>query len=317
MLQQAYFRSQNSMTRLSHCCAVLLFSTCFGLANAAQLEWSGDFEEGQASIDGSSDADFIKKLRDEGVNAVADVQGLDGMAICGAPREGNFAGRTMVLEDALDIGVRAEIMTQMPGRYHFNWDGPEYWIGLSLCLAEWPPGSDVYTMLQIHAPNEEKGSPCDFAGNALSIAVRDDIGQIRVIDNPTGVSSGKGAFSNAKSVYSYNLRETMGEWQDFVFRIRLSTTGDGYYTAWHDGQQVASEAGLVNVNWKDSCGQPIPKTYHNGLHVGFYGGPNSAGKKVLYIDSARIAVGENGYTLVAPGGEQVARPNPPPAFEVD
>jgi hypothetical protein len=284
--------------------------------HAAQMVWAGDFEEGAASIDGSRDADFAKKLYAEGTDAAADVQTASGMGICGTPREGNDAGRTRILDGGSGVQVRAEIKANTPGVIQFAWDGPEYWIGVSLCLAQWPSGSDVHTFLQIHAPNEVSGSQCDFAGNALSISVANDTGNIRVIDNPSGVSAGTGAFSNGKSVYAYNLRSTMGQWQDFVFKFRLSTKGDGYYTVWHNGKQVASESGLVNVNWKDSCGNAIAKKYSNGPHLGMYGGPNTAGPKTLYIDAVRVATGADGYALVAPGGSTEARPNPPTAVSV-
>jgi Polysaccharide lyase len=284
-------------------------------AYAADMIWAGDFEEGPPSIDGTNDADFAKKLYYEGTQAAADVRTTDGMGICDRPREGAFSGRTRILAGGSGEKVRAEIKANNPGVIQFDWDGPEYWIGISLCLAEWPSGSDVHTFLQVHAPNEASGG-CDFAGNALSIAPAKDTGEIRVIDNPRGVSAGTGAFSNTKAVYSYNLRNTMGQWQDFVFRFRLSTKGDGYYTVWHNGTQVASETGLVNVNWKDSCGGIIAKSYSNGPHLGMYGGPNDAGPKALYIDSVRVAQGTDGYDLVAPRGSQDSRPKAPTGLNV-
>ncbi len=283
-------------------------------AIAAQLVWTGDFEQGMASISGTSEADFRKKLYDEGINASADVQTTGGMSICGTPRDGLFAGRNRVLEGGSGVRVRAEILSHTPGAFKFDWDGPEYWVGISFCLAQWPQGSDAHTFFQIHAPNEPAGSTCDFAGNALAIDVAGDTGMISVIDNPSGISEGGGSNSNSKVVYTYNLRNTMGRWQDFVFRFHLSTKGTGYYTAWHNGQQVASESGLVNVNWKDSCGQVISSTNSSGLHVGIYGGPNNAGPKTIYIDSAKIAEGSNGYDLVAPGGAVQPRPEPPSAL---
>jgi hypothetical protein len=286
-------------------------------ASAAQLVWSGNFEEGASSIDGSSDADFNKKLYDEGTHALADVKGSGGMGACGAPREGKFSGRTVVLKEGADSRVRAEIKTHLPGVFHFDWDGPEYWVGISLCMSEWPPGSDMHTLMQIHAPNEPSGDPCDFAGNALTISTAGDTGQIRVLDNPSGISEGSGANSNNKIVYKYDIRNTLGEWQDFVFQVKLSTKGSGYYTAWHNDKQVASETGLVNVNWKDSCGRVIEKSYSNGLHIGLYGGPNGAGQKVMYIDSAAIAEGTNGYDLVAPSGAAIVVPKPPTNLQVE
>ncbi|MGH8221664.1 MAG: heparin lyase I family protein, partial [Woeseiaceae bacterium] len=293
----------------------LLVLVCAGLfwlatGNAAEVRWKGDFEAGLPSIAGTSGADFSKKLYDEGTNAEADVESLAGMGICGNPREGLFSGRTSVLEGGSGVRVRAEIKSHLPGTYKFDWDGPEYWIGISFCLAEWPKGSDAHTFLQLHSPNEESGSNCDFEGNALTIGVVNDTANIRVLDNPSGISEGGAAQANNKIVYTYNLRDTLGQWQDFVFRFHLNTKGNGYYTAWHNGRQVASESGLVNVNWKDSCGNVIAKSYHNGLHLGIYGGPNNAGPKTLYLDSAKIAEGSNGYDLVAPGGgSQVPRPN--------
>jgi hypothetical protein len=285
-------------------------------ADAAQLIWTGDFEEGASSIDGTTDADFKKHMYAEGTDAAADVQTTGGMSICSAPREGKYAGRTRILDGGSGDRVRAELIANQPGKIYFNWDGPEYWLGVSICLAQWPAGSDVHTFLQVHAPNEESGSLCDFAGNAIAIGTSNDTGGIHVIDNPSGISDGTGAFSNTKKVYSYDLRSTMGQWQDFVFKFRLSTKGTGYYTVWHNGKQVASETGLVNVNWKDSCGNVVAKKNSNGPHVGMYGGPNTAGPKTLYVDSVRVAEGTDGYALVAPGGHTDAPPNPPTAVSV-
>ncbi len=288
----------------------------FGLSfsqqsQSAELIWAGDFEEGNSSINGANTSDFKKKIEREGQMADVDVRQNGEMGICTAAREGQFAGRARILQGGSGTKVRGEIKTHLPGVFKFDWDGPEYWVGISLCLAEYPNGSDVHTFLQIHAPNEPDGSNCDFAGNALTIAPAKDNGQIRFIDNPSGRSDGTGARSNSKSVYSYNLRNTLGEWQDFVFRFRLSTRGDGYYTVWHNGNQVATETGLVNVNWKDSCNRPIPTTHSNGLHLGIYGGPNTAGPKTLFIDSVKIAEGTNGFDLVTPGNATAARPAPP------
>lgn len=311
--------SRNGIRQLQRGLFVLVASACICALTttrvlAAELVWSGDFEEGNSSIDGTSDADYDLKLLNPGTDSDADVRSTGGMGICGAPREGAFAGRTRILDGGSGEKVRAEIMTHMPGRFKFDWDGPEYWVGVSLCIAEWPPGSDVHTFFQIHAPNEAKTSNCDFAGNALTIDSARDTANIRVIDNPSGISEGSGANSNNKNVYSFNIRDTLGQWQDFVFRFHLSTTGNGYYTVWHNGTQVASESGLVNVNWKDSCGNVITKTAHNGLHLGMYGGPNSAGPKTIFIDSAKIAEGSGGYSVVAPNAAQASRPNPPTQF---
>jgi len=281
-------------------------------ANAAQLVWGGDFEEGASSINGSKTADFAKKVEQAGIEADADVQSASGMGGCTRPRAGNYAGRSRVLSGGAGEQVRAELKANAPGVVQFQWDGPEYWLAVSLCLADWPSGSDVGTVYQIHAPNEASGSRCDFAGNALTIGVSKDTGYISIIDNPSGISKGSGAFSNTKNVYSFNFRNTLGKWQDFVFKIKLSTKGVGYYTAWHNGTQVASGSGLVNVNWKDSCGNPIAKKYSNGPHVGFYGGPNSAGPKTLYIDSVSVAEGTSGFDLVSSGAAAAsAVPNAP------
>jgi hypothetical protein len=282
-------------------------------ANAAQLIWAGDFEEGASSINGSKTADFAKKVEADGIEADADVRTGSGMDICTRPRAGSYAGRSRVLSGGAGEQVRAELKANAPGVIPFKWDGPEYWLAVSLCLADWPAGSDVNTLYQIHAPNEASGSRCDFAGNALTIGVENDTAFISIINNPDGISNGSGAFSNTRKVHSFNFRNTLGKWQDFVFKIKLSTKGTGYYTAWHNGNQVASGSGLVNVNWKDSCGNPIDKKYSNGPHVGFYGGPNNAGPKTIYIDSLKVAEGTSGFDLVSPGGAAAtsAVPNAP------
>ena len=112
-------------------------------ANAAQLIWGGDFEEGASSISGSKTADFAKKVEADGVEADASVLTASGMGNCTRPRAGNYAGRSRILSGGAGKQVRAEIKANAPGVIQFEWDGPEYWLAVSLCLADWPSGSDV------------------------------------------------------------------------------------------------------------------------------------------------------------------------------
>ena len=85
--------------------------------------------------------------------------------------------------------------------------------------------------------------------------------------------------------------------------FRLSTRGTGYYHIWKNGELIYSRTGMTNVNYLDSCGQPIPseKTHHNGAHIGIYA-PGNAAFRRIYYDEVRVAQGADGYELVAPGG---------------
>src|SRR5688500_6236920 len=75
-------------------------------ANAAQLVWGGDFEEGASSINGSRTADFAKKVEKDGIEANVDVRTGSGMGICTRPRAGSYAGRSRILSGGAGEQVR-------------------------------------------------------------------------------------------------------------------------------------------------------------------------------------------------------------------
>lgn len=291
----------------------ILAAAVFGFAPAAgfsaELLWTGDFESGDFS-------QFKDHLYGEGDRSRKEI-------VTSPVRGGRYATQLEILDDSGGSTNRAELMTltSSGGRVKFTWDGPEYWVGFSFYFKE--EVAHAYTFFQLHAPNEPKGDPCDYAGNTFSVwgdgassnnGYSKDI-VVRVIEDG-GVSDGKGAGSNNKVVYRYPF--TLNEWQDYVVNFKLSTRGDGFYKIWKNGELIYSKSGLTNVNHLDSCGNPIPedKRSHNGAHVGVYA-PGVAGYRRIFYDEVRIAKGSNAYDLVAPGGTppakepEDAKPNPP------
>jgi hypothetical protein len=275
-------------------------------ATAAELVWTGDFETGDFS-------QYKDHLYEGGVRAVKKL-------VKSPVRAGSYATELTILDiEAKHAKSRAELLTQMPagGRMKFLWDGPEYWIGFSFLFKE--PTASTSTFFQIHAPNEPKGDPCDFAGNTFTIGgagagsnhgfTKEII--IRVIEDG-GRSTGKGSGSNNKVVHRYPL--PIDEWQDYVVNFKLSTRGDGFYKVWRNGRAVYAKSGITNVNYRDSCGNWIPKEkrMHTGGHIGIYGS-GTTGLRRVYYDEVRIAKGSDGYDLVSPfdHAAEAAIPNPP------
>ncbi len=251
-----------------------------------KLIWSGDFETGDLS-------QYVTKLYQWGhvepTNAVT--------------RSGKYAALmwTEAQPTSGNTPYRAELRSEPRGK--FGWDdGIEYWIGFSFRLDKWDPKVPANTFFQIHAPNEASGSNCDFDGNAITVRPSSGNLTLTVIENG-GQSTGKGAGSNTTKVWSEPLKSDV--WHDWVVHFTLSTKNAGFFDVWKDGQPIYSKTGLTNVNWKDSCGNPIPaqKQSHNGPHVGIYA-PNSknypATLRRMYYDEVRMATGTNAYDLVAP-----------------
>ena len=200
---------------------------------------------------------------------------------------------------------RAEMVTTPVDQYGWD-DGKTYWIGLSMNPTNFE--GSAYTLLQIHAPNEGKDDPCDYAGNALSINPMLINGvehyALRVIEN--GGRSTVGAGSGQKRVWTEPMRKN--RWTDFVVSFSLSTKGRGFFHVWRNGQLIYTKSGLTNVNYIDSCGRPVPadKRAHNGPHFGIYGpscsahAPAGSHFREVVMDELRTATGPNGFGVVSP-----------------
>lgn len=215
-------------------------------------------------------------------------------------------------EQCSDDQYRAELVPS-GGVNQIPWDdGVDYWTGASFNPQDFK--GDASTLFQIHAPNEENGSECDYAGNSFTIEpelINDQMHYVvRVIENG-GQSSGTGAGSNTTQVWSTPMVE--GEWADFVVNFTLSTENKGYFQVWYNGQLVYQKSGLTNVNHIDSCGKPVPDSLRasNGPHIGIYGPPcggapwqqEAAGPnhyRSILIDELRVATGPDGYAAVDP-----------------
>ena len=269
-------------------------------AYSATLIWVGDFETGDLS-------QYSEKIPDDKVGYVK--------VVTSPVRDGKYAAEMTVFDSNLVSSSRAELVSKNrgSGNIKFLWDGPEYWIGVSMYFKEW--AAQGHTFFQVHAPNEGPGSSCDYAGNAFTIRPTgsninlEDTLSVAVLDNPSGRSEAKGASSNNKVVDSMPI--PIGKWIDFVAHFRLSTKGEGFFEVWKDGKMVYSEYNMTNVNWIDSCGNPIPpeQQMHNGLHVGIYASKTKQYRRI-FVDELRVAegAGSNGYDLVAPKGNGAASP---------
>ena len=206
---------------------------------------------------------------------------------------------------------RAEVAVGNGTKNDYVWDDPEiHWVGLSIYPRKFD--KPAYSFLQIHAPNE-KGK-CDYAGNAVSIKPVEISGKmhyaLQVILDGSKVRQRTGAFTGTTRVWSEPMKTT--GFTDFVISFTLSTKKQGTVKLWRNGELVYSASGLTNVNYIDSCGNPIPNEYraHNGPHVGIYGPPAKGGEKEqktygdpyreVFIDQMRTANGPDGYAMVDP-----------------
>lgn len=277
--------------KLASMAFALAISTVGTPAYTAELLWTGDFETGDFS-------QYKSHLYGEGKHSTKKI-------VKSPVRAGKYATELTILETERGGSTRSELISRHnDSKIHFEWDGPEYWVGFSFMFKEWD--SSAYTFFQIHAPNETKGDKCDYAGNTFSVwghgadknsGVSESI-VVRVIENG-GVSRGKGAGSNNTVVHKYPF--PLNSWQDYVVNFKLSTKGKGFYKVWKGGKLIYSKSGLTNVNHKDSCGKEIPKDKrrHSGAHVGVYG-PSTPGFRRIFYDEVRVAIGSDGYALVDP-----------------
>lgn len=255
----------------------------------ATIVWTGLLEGGAADISGTGSADFKTKTIGGGLQSVVTV--ADG--VCGNPRQGSYMAKLEIPAGTTGNPQRAELKSNPSVTFYP--DETSYWVGFSFCLETGNTGS-VNTLFQIHVSfREPAGVPCEHNGNAVGIH---SLGNLNIIDNPTGIDENSGANSNQVTVYPFTPQT--GVWQDFVFNVRLSKVGNGTFTAWHQGEQVYSATNLHNTTWKNSCGDVLVTPYdlYNGLHVGLYQGNNV--RRVMYYDAMRVAIGENGYNTVDP-----------------
>lgn len=249
---------------------------------------TADLDGAREKLYPGSSIDFTTKYRRHGAGAVRLRVGSPELspAQCGSGR------------------YRAEMVTAVG----YPWDdGKSHWLGLSMYPTSFE--GSAYTLLQIHAPNETKGSSCKYDGNALSIVPESINGiehyTLRVIENG-GRSSGKGASSGSKKVWTAPMRKN--QWADFVIDFSLSRMGNGFFRVWRNGSLVYQKSGLTNVNYIDSCGRTIPadKRSHNGPHFGIYGPGCGAGRtpsphfREMFMDELRAAHGPNAFGLVSP-----------------
>ena len=193
----------------------------------------------------------------------------------------------------------------------YAWDDPNLnWVGLSIYPRKFD--NPAFTLVQIHAPNEKKGSHCDYAGNAATIKPEMIDGKMHyafyVILDGSKVRERNGAFSGTTRVWKEPMK--MNAFTDFVFSFTLSTKKNGTVKLWRNGELVYSAAGLTNVNYIDSCGNPIADRKHRGPRAGIYGPPTEGTAKQLakygdpyrelFVDHLRTATGPDGYALVDP-----------------
>lgn len=282
------------------------------IASGAELVWRGDAETGDFS-------QFRDHLYGEGDYTTKAV-------VTGPTRAGNHAVQLTVLGNERPGGrERAELYTDMPnggGALTFDWDGDEYWVGFSVRFDEGDPGG--WTLFQIHSPSGSSGSECFMGGNAFGIyptgedsnnGAADRL-EVRVIEQGGVAKSSAG--SNTTGVHSAPL--TRNTWHDYVVRMRLSKAGQGFFEVWKDGQKVYSKFGLTNVDHIDGCGNAISDQRHYGAQFGIYT-DNAPIFRRVYFDELKIAVGADGYDLVAPAGSgsgqsssSAAKPLPPSNF---
>jgi hypothetical protein len=204
---------------------------------------------------------------------------------------------------------RAEVSVINGTNQDYLWDDPTiHWVGFSI----YPRKVDnpAYSFMQIHSPNE-KGK-CDYEGNAVSIKPVKIDGKMQyalhVILDGSKVVERTGAFTGTVRVWNEPM-DTKG-FTDFVVSFTLSTKKKGTVKLWRNGELVYSVAGITNVNYIDSCGNPVPDRAHNGPHVGIYGPPAKGGSKEystygdpyreVFVDQLRTATGPDGYAMVDP-----------------
>src|SRR5690606_15586986 len=98
--------------------------------HSAELMWTGDFETGDFS-------QYKDHLYGEGKHSTKKI-------VKSPVRAGKYATELTILDTERGGSTRSELISRHNGsKIHFDWDGPEYWVGFSFMFTEWE--SSAYT----------------------------------------------------------------------------------------------------------------------------------------------------------------------------
>jgi hypothetical protein len=173
--------------------------------------------------------------------------------------------------------VKNRIETHLQGTGHHE----ERWYGLSIYEPEGnPPVKATFMVLsQIFFQNQCSSPSMALTAKRLN---DEDVYQIRHVTRAN--------CDNVGAQYqAYNVPRPKGKWTDFVFHFKPSATGEGFFRAWVNGNQIA-----------DHTGTTAKKPRGGVTRIGIYRGAQDA-EHVFYFDEIRIGGAGSSYDEVAPG----------------
>jgi len=164
--------------------------------------------------------------------------------------------------------------------------GSEYWYGFSTMLPDdFQPDALGELFVQWINP-KVRGSP------SLAIYLYEDSYQIRK-------RWGEGNTIH-RALWRGSVSRDLGEWVDWVFRVRWSDGMDGLVEAWKNGELIISDAGPNTARAGDLAPYFKFGIYKFPWRQSSQEAPSPVKRRTLYVDEIRIGSAEAGYETVAP-----------------
>lgn len=212
----------------------------------------------------------------------------------------------------LHVGNNAESNFTRTGESFRLERGQDYWIGFSVYVpqdwqADVPAYEDIVFQLQATPDaGETYRSPVfvlSIDEAAWSITGRGDTRPF------TPASLGPGSFTDyytKQPFYRASLGASLGQWTDWVFKVKFDYAGTGSVKVWRNGDQVAHKSGL-RLGSNDEQG-PYPSfgVYKWPWRPSVLTYPGKVTRRLLYLDEFRIGGAHATYADVASPGAVVS-----------
>jgi hypothetical protein len=164
--------------------------------------------------------------------------------------------------------------------------GGEYWYGFSTMLPDDFQPDELGELFVQWINPKVGGSP------SLAIYLYEDSYQIRK-------RSGEGNTIH-RALWRGSVSRDLGEWVDWVFRVRWSDGMDGLVEAWKNGQLIISDAGPNTARAGDLAPYFKFGIYKFPWRQSSQEAPSPVTRRTLYVDEIRIGSADAGYETVAP-----------------
>ncbi len=205
-------------------------------------------------------------------------------------KSGKYSAEFILTRD-MPTKYRTEIGYRDKNKTTFDF-GKEYWISMDYRYEDWKKDrSKEMAPFQIHTtPSEWKGK-CQYMNSAITF--------------PFWMMSGddKVVFNTYKGRVLWQGPIEKKKWLNIIVHFKISYNNDGFIEAWKDGEKIGRIDG-PNTYKYDKCDLMRPPYLHMGVYKWDWRSKNNhrrrdSTRRQLYIDNFKVAIGENGYSLVS------------------